>query len=166
MNTCEMSRTNAFRVKDLEKFKDWVALLQAPGDVDVTDEGDGLVALLMPDGCPQARSLWPEEAMAKMREEGFPEEDISDPDEVEDYALHMGNVLEGEKFDFIRELSAHLVEGEVAVGAYCGWEGMRAVWGGAWAVDCHGKVISVSSTDILDMCEKAFGIRPNPPRSE
>jgi hypothetical protein len=160
-----MSRTNAFRVKDLEKFKDWVSLLEAPGNVQVADEGEGLVALIMEEGCPQARSLWPEEAMAKMREEGFSEEDVNDPQAVEDYTSVLSNVVEGEKFDFIRELSTHLVEGEIAVGAYCGWEGMRAVWGGAWAVDCHGKVVSVSSTDILDMCEKAFGRRPSPPTS-
>ena len=60
----------------------------------------------------------------------------------------------------IREVAAHLPEGQVVVLMCSGAEKLRYVTGEATAFDHTGKIVRVSINDIYALAEKAFGVKP------
>ena len=63
--------------------------------------------------------------------------------------------------DFLKELSQHLVKGEVAVVMEVGSEKMRYLVGYACAVNAKGEHIEVSLNDIYRKATEAFGVEPS-----
>ena len=63
--------------------------------------------------------------------------------------------------DFLRELSRHLVKGEVAILMEVGSEKMRYLIGYACAVNAAGQFIEISLTEIYSQAERTFGVAPS-----
>lgn len=64
--------------------------------------------------------------------------------------------------DFVRELSTHLMDGEVALIMASGHEGLRYVSGYAVAVDSRGNSACIELNDIYRLAEEKLGKRPTP----
>ena len=63
--------------------------------------------------------------------------------------------------DFLKELSRHLVKGEVAVIMEIGSEKMRYLTGVAVAVNAAGQATDVSLSDIYALARGTFGVEPS-----
>ena len=64
------------------------------------------------------------------------------------------------EIDFLKELSTHLVEGEVAVVMETGAEKLRYLIGYAAAVNHKGETVDVALTDIYRKARETFGKEP------
>lgn len=128
------ARSNYFKVKDVDKFETWA------GELGLTvisrpSADDGLLyGLLVEEG--ENDGAWP---AVKYTE---------DPD------------LDMEEVDVLKELSAHLAEGEVAILMECGAEKLRYLTGWAQAINSKGEVLSVMLNDIYQKVEDAWGVKP------
>lgn len=125
------SRSNAFRVKDLEAFKKALE----PWEIEVAERGDGRVALF------------------PTTEDGdFPGIRYGDPDE---------DGFETEKeFSFEEYVVPYLVAGEVAINICSGAEKLRYVTGYANAFHSDGRVVGICLDDIATLAAKTFGMDP------
>lgn len=122
------ARSNYFRVRDVDKFKE---RFNGLNDMRVSQSAEGLVSLIC-----EGESAWPS--------------DGSDPVTGE----------EQEDYDFIKDLQAHLADGQVCVLIEIGYEKMRYLVGNAVAFVNFGSEYNVNLNDIYDVAEKMFGIKP------
>lgn len=128
------ARSNYFRVKDSEAFKEALSRL----GVDVYDGNgihDGLVMICVSEGSDSGG--WPTE--------GYDDE-----------------IGEGYDIDIETIVAEHLADGEVAVLMEVGAEKLRYLTGWAVAIHSSGSVERVSIDDIYQKARKAFGVDPTP----
>lgn len=130
------ARSNYFKVKDAEAFTNWVEAVPSLGYWRKED------MFAVYSDCPDSGG-WPSERYERVEEDG-------DDDFTEDWVA----------IDLPNELSAHLAEGQVAVLMEAGAEKLRYISGWAVAVNHEGKTVMVSLSNIYDLAEKAFGVKP------
>lgn len=125
------ARSNYFRVRNPEAFKDWVRSLPELGFWEFDDQPQlfGIYS-----NCPDSGG-WPTWRTG---------------DDGED---------EGE-IDIASELAEHLAEGEVAVLIEAGAEKLRYISGQAIAINHMGEVIDVTLSDIYGKAFEKWGIHP------
>jgi len=131
------SRTNYFKVKDIEAFKAYVDSLP-----EVTMHGNDEGVCLL----------------AETEDGYFPSHVYDDIEDGEDEDAGMDN--EGRDIDVVSDVSKHLQDGEVAVFMGSGAEKLRYLDGWAVAIDNKGETVSISLYDIYEMAEKKFGVKP------
>ena len=125
-STC---RTNYFKVKDKEAFRNWVVSLCAEGvEFIEADKNKDLVGLLFCNGIPDVRNVF-------------------------------GDNGEGVECDFFEELKSHLRPGQVAVYVEAGAEKHRYVQGFAVALTPGKKAVEVSLDDIYKLAMKKFKVK-------
>jgi len=125
------ARTNYFKVKDIEAFKDFVnSLSNCTLLEDVGKDEQKLFGFYSDcdSGC-------------------FPSSYNEETDEHED-------------IDIVEETAKHLAEGEVAVFMEAGGEKCRYISGWATAINDRGDSIYLSLNDIYKMAEDKFGVKP------
>lgn len=126
-------RTNYFRVKDEQKFREWAESLSA----EVIRDKEGRFGLIP----------------GPYSDDGtFPSVRFKDEDELEEGEDNM------EEIDFMGELAEHLEPGSIAVSMQAGAKKYRYIVGFAEAIDHTGKVVSVSLQDIYQKAANAFGV--------
>jgi hypothetical protein len=118
-------RTNYFKVRDVDKFKDWAEAFGAE-----VAEKEGRFALLPGEGC----------------------DDNCLPSRFDDKDEELIHIYD--------ELHQHLADGEVAVVMEAGAEKLRYVSGWAMAINHKGESVCVGLTDIYELAEKKFGVKP------
>ena len=116
MNITSRARTNAFRVKDTEKF----AEAMAAHEVRVVEYGGNLVALI----AETDTGMWPHTRHAEETDEEF-------------------------EIDWPATLSEHLARDSIAVVMEIGGEGLRSIYGEAWAVK-DGTPAVVCRVSLMD----------------
>lgn len=140
MNSVSTSRSNYFAVKDRKAFDKEIASLPLDLAIVENEDGSGRVALLVED---EGGSFY-----------------YWDTDERDDPAIDPEEDEQHWVGDVIRK---HLAPGETCVLMTVSAEGLRSMRGYACAFQDAGSILQVSLFDILDMAEKKFGKRPNPP---
>lgn len=125
------ARSNYFRVRNVEKFRDWVQSI--PGLRILEKEVDGEVQYFGICARDTDSGGWPGHRFAQTPDENDTE------------------------LDLLTELSKHLVPDSVAVLMEAGHEALRYVVGHAQAVDCHGNVVEVSLNDIYAEARQDLG---------
>ena len=134
-NWIGLTRSNYFKVKDVEKFKEFVARfpeLTLLNDEDATDE--------------EPRFGFYENDGGRLPSE----RDVTDAD----------GMVEAVEIDFVDELAKHL-DKDVAVIHQAGYESARYASGFAIAVSHTGEKIELSLTDIYAIAFDEFGIQPS-----
>jgi hypothetical protein len=129
-NFCGTARTNYFRVKDLDKFKEFVSSISC--ELIIYDNDENKVGFYSNDcdtGCFPS-SIYNEET-----------------DDLDD-------------LNIVETVSKHLAEGEIAVFMEAGAEKCRYISGWATAVNDKGERVDISLMDIYDWAEKKFGKKP------
>jgi hypothetical protein len=131
------SRSNYFKVKDLDKFK----ALCARWGVEFVAKHD---------------APWLVGFLGQSEYGGLPSYLIEEDGNT-------GEEIELDSDDFYKELAEHLKDGEVAVMIESGAEKLRYITGYAVAVNSKGKVVSVTLDDIY---KKAMRLGKNITRAE
>jgi hypothetical protein len=148
------ARSNYFRVKDDQAFKEWVELVP----------GWDLIQQKQPH--PPGSADTPAKALAQrndykyglMQDEScYPPSGIPTELKVLDSE---GETVDWTDMDLVHELSEHLVEGEVAILMEAGAEKLRYISGYALAIHSNGEWLNLSLNDIYKMCEEKWDITP------
>ncbi len=125
------ARSNYFRVKDAEAFKEWVDSvpdLAARQETEGKDKGKFM--------------LWSAHEYG-----GWPTDRYNEETD------------EHEQYDLGTELSKHLADGQVAVLMEIGAEKLRYLSGVAVAINWRGKRTEVSLEDIYDVAARRFNVK-------
>lgn len=140
-------RTNYFKVKDAEKFKQWADQI----GVEVYLSHEKQMWAIFPGKHDDTGSIptnrWVPDNIndEELITQGWTEEEIS-----EGY----------QEIDFLKELSGHLEEDQVAVVMEAGSEKLRYLNGYAGAVNAAGEVVEINLDQIYELAQKTFGIKP------
>lgn len=131
-NYCCMARSNYFKVKDIEKFKDFCAhcgleFMSKKITFNERNKKEEMVGFIC-------------------GENGIPNERLAENDEWIE-------------IDFLEELSHFLEKRQVAIIQEIGWEKMRYLVGSAVAVNDEGEIVSLSIDQIYDMAMKTFNVK-------
>lgn len=122
-------RTNYFKVKDVEKFKAWA-------------DQFGLEIIETKEQQEPFETLY-----------GL----LPDTSNDDDGCFSIWNEDDGERIEFIDELSKHLTEGEIAIVVGSGAEKLRYISGYATAVNHAGEQVGISINDIYAKAADFFG---------
>jgi hypothetical protein len=126
-----MCRSNYFKVKNPEAFKEWCNKLHL--DVHESTNDNTQIGMLM---------IHPD----NMSESGWPFNQYDE--ELEDWV----------EIDFTGELAEHLADKQVAVLIEIGYEKLRYLIGVAIAVAWNGEIKSISLDDIYKLAEYAWDV--------
>lgn len=125
-NYCEQFRTNYFKVKDVQKFKEAVEEVVDSSEIEVwedkSEEGEVLVGVGGYASCPYY---------------------------VEDEET--GEMVD---IDFMKIIASHLVEGWVAILMFNGNEKLRYLTGGASAINSKGETRSINIASIHHLAKE------------
>jgi hypothetical protein len=149
MNTVEIGRTNAFRVRSASEFLEWARLLNGADVHETGPKNDPRFCMTFPEnGIPDRRGMTHAEAFEALKggDRTPTDEDVSshaDQNEV--------------KINFIEEMSKHLMDREVCVVVYVSYTGLRSMCGVAFAFDNKGRRVYVGTDDIYKKAEECFG---------
>lgn len=128
-NYYESSRSNYFKVKDLEAFKEDM------------DKFGGIEIVLGSENDPHRAGR----VCLLGTDEYFPSECYDDNgDEIPDMTIE-------------KVIAKHLTEDSVFIAMGAGAEKLRYISGWAYAVDCTGELVSISIDNIYELAKAKFG---------